>query len=88
MQQGMVVSDRPMLLDRLEPQPSDSLIALIALANDDPRAEKGWKLIGDVAFEEVREVASAITPVPGGVGLMTRALLMSNTLDAARRRAA
>ena len=40
MQQGMPVSDRPMLLDRLEAQPSDSLIALIALANDDPRSDK------------------------------------------------
>lgn len=41
-------------------------------------------LVGDVDFEEVSEVASAITPVPGGVGLMTRAMLMSNTLSAAR----
>ena len=41
-------------------------------------------LVGDVAFEEVREVASAITPVPGGVGVMTRAMLMSNTVAAAR----
>ena len=41
-------------------------------------------LVGDVDFEEVSEVASAITPVPGGVGLMTRAMLMSNTLAAAR----
>lgn len=50
----------------------------------DPNAEKGSRLVGDVAFDEVREVASAITPVPGGVGPMTRALLMSNTLEAAR----
>lgn len=41
-------------------------------------------LVGDVDFAEVTEVASAITPVPGGVGLMTRAMLMSNTLSAAR----
>lgn len=40
MQQGVLVSDRPLLLDRLEAQPSDSLIALIALANGDPRPEK------------------------------------------------
>ena len=50
---------------------------------EDKTGEKGFKLVGDVAFEEVSEVASAITPVPGGVGPMTRALLMSNTLDAA-----
>ena len=42
------------------------------------------RLVGDVAFDEVREVASAITPVPGGVGPMTIAMLLANTLDAAR----
>jgi methylenetetrahydrofolate dehydrogenase (NADP+) / methenyltetrahydrofolate cyclohydrolase len=42
-------------------------------------------LVGDVAFEAVREVAGAITPVPGGVGPMTRAMLLSNTVRAARR---
>ncbi|MDE0234860.1 MAG: bifunctional methylenetetrahydrofolate dehydrogenase/methenyltetrahydrofolate cyclohydrolase FolD [bacterium] len=46
------------------------------------RTDEG--LVGDVDFGEVSEVASAITPVPGGVGLMTRAMLMSNTLSAAR----
>ncbi len=43
------------------------------------------KLVGDVAFEEVAEVASKITPVPGGVGPMTRAMLMANTVAAARK---
>lgn len=42
------------------------------------------KLVGDVDFDAVREVASALSPVPGGVGLMTRASLLQNTLDAAR----
>jgi methylenetetrahydrofolate dehydrogenase (NADP+)/methenyltetrahydrofolate cyclohydrolase len=41
------------------------------------------KLVGDVAFDEAVEVASAITPVPGGVGPMTIAMLMNNCLDAA-----
>lgn len=41
-------------------------------------------LVGDVDYAEVSEVASAITPVPGGVGIMTRAMLMSNTVAAAR----
>jgi methylenetetrahydrofolate dehydrogenase (NADP+)/methenyltetrahydrofolate cyclohydrolase len=45
------------------------------------------KLYGDVAFEEAREVAGAITPVPGGVGPMTIAMLLANTLEAAKRRA-
>jgi methylenetetrahydrofolate dehydrogenase (NADP+)/methenyltetrahydrofolate cyclohydrolase len=45
------------------------------------------KLVGDVAFDEAAEVARAITPVPGGVGPMTIAMLMRNTLVAAHRRA-
>jgi methylenetetrahydrofolate dehydrogenase (NADP+)/methenyltetrahydrofolate cyclohydrolase len=51
---------------------------------DDPSAERGYRLVGDVDFEEVRPKASRITPVPGGVGLMTRAMLLKNTLEAAR----
>jgi 5,10-methylene-tetrahydrofolate dehydrogenase/methenyl tetrahydrofolate cyclohydrolase len=54
-------------------------------AVDDPSSEKGYKLVGDVAFDEVKEVASAITPVPRGVGPMTIAMLLRNTVDAARR---
>jgi methylenetetrahydrofolate dehydrogenase (NADP+)/methenyltetrahydrofolate cyclohydrolase len=49
------------------------------------RDETG-KLCGDVDFDSVREVASAITPVPGGVGPMTRAMLLVNTLEAAERK--
>jgi methylenetetrahydrofolate dehydrogenase (NADP+)/methenyltetrahydrofolate cyclohydrolase len=52
---------------------------------DDPSSEKGYRLVGDVAFDEVKEVASAITPVPGGVGPMTITMLLSNTVDAAAR---
>lgn len=55
---------------------------------DDDTREKGYRLVGDVDFEGVREVAGAITPVPGGVGPMTRAMLLSNTVDAAERQAA
>lgn len=51
----------------------------------DAGSEKKSKLTGDVEFEEACKVASAITPVPGGVGPMTIAMLMSNTLQAARR---
>jgi methylenetetrahydrofolate dehydrogenase (NADP+)/methenyltetrahydrofolate cyclohydrolase len=50
---------------------------------DDPTSPKGYRVVGDVEFSTAREVASAITPVPGCVGLMTRAILMSNTVDAA-----
>lgn len=50
---------------------------------DDPAAKNGSRLVGDVDYESVKEVASAITPVPGGVGPMTIAMLMVNTLKAA-----
>ena len=51
---------------------------------DDSSAPKGSRLVGDVAFEEVAEKAEAITPVPGGVGPMTIAMLMANTVNASR----
>jgi 5,10-methylene-tetrahydrofolate dehydrogenase/methenyl tetrahydrofolate cyclohydrolase len=52
---------------------------------DDPTHPKGYRLVGDVAFDEVKEVAGAITPVPGGVGPMTIAMLLRNTVDGAKR---
>ena len=56
-------------------------VGINRLAPDDehPRG----KLVGDVDFEQVKEVASAITPVPGGVGLLTVAMLMENVVRAA-----
>jgi methylenetetrahydrofolate dehydrogenase (NADP+)/methenyltetrahydrofolate cyclohydrolase len=54
---------------------------------EDPSAPSGYRLAGDVAFDEVREVASLITPVPGGVGPMTIAMLLKNTLRAAEQTA-
>jgi methylenetetrahydrofolate dehydrogenase (NADP+)/methenyltetrahydrofolate cyclohydrolase len=52
---------------------------------DDAATERGYRLVGDVAFDEVSKKASAITPVPGGVGPMTIAMLISNTVKAARQ---
>lgn len=52
---------------------------------DDPSKPKGYKLVGDVAFDEVAPQARAITPVPGGVGPMTIAMLMANTLKACQQ---
>jgi methylenetetrahydrofolate dehydrogenase (NADP+)/methenyltetrahydrofolate cyclohydrolase len=52
-----------------------------------PTDDGKGRLVGDVAFAEAAEVAAAITPVPGGVGPMTIAMLMRNTLVAAHRRA-
>jgi len=49
---------------------------------DDASAPKGYRLVGDVAYGPVAEIASAITPVPGGVGPMTIAMLLQNTLQA------
>jgi len=52
---------------------------------DDKNNERGYRLVGDVAFDEVVAKAKAITPVPGGVGPMTIAMLMSNTVKAAQQ---
>lgn len=51
----------------------------------DQGSEQGYRLIGDVCFEEATKIASAITPVPGGVGPMTVAMLLYNTLESAKR---
>ena len=52
---------------------------------DDPATVRGYRLVGDVAFGEVSKKATAITPVPGGVGPITIAMLMTNTVKAARQ---
>ena len=52
---------------------------------EDPSHPKGYRLAGDVAYEPVAKIASAITPVPGGVGPMTIAMLLANTLQAVRQ---
>jgi methylenetetrahydrofolate dehydrogenase (NADP+)/methenyltetrahydrofolate cyclohydrolase len=52
---------------------------------DDPTRKRGYRLVGDVDFDAVKEVAGWITPNPGGVGPMTIAMLLKNTLSAAQR---
>jgi len=52
---------------------------------EDPTTEKGYRIVGDVAFDEVAPKCSQITPVPGGVGPMTIAMLMANTVKACRQ---
>ncbi|XP_059312699.1 bifunctional protein FolD 4, chloroplastic [Lycium ferocissimum] len=52
---------------------------------EDTTNPRGYRLVGDVCYEEASKVASAITPVPGGVGPMTIAMLLSNTLVSAKR---
>jgi 5,10-methylene-tetrahydrofolate dehydrogenase/methenyl tetrahydrofolate cyclohydrolase len=64
-------------------KPGAVVIDVATVKVDDPGSEKGYKWVGDVAFDEAVEVASAITPVPGGVGPMTIAMLLQNTMKAA-----
>jgi 5,10-methylene-tetrahydrofolate dehydrogenase/methenyl tetrahydrofolate cyclohydrolase len=52
---------------------------------DDPTKKAGYRLVGDCAFAECKQNAAAITPVPGGVGPMTIAMLLKNTLNSAAR---
>ena len=52
---------------------------------EDSSRRRGYRLVGDVDFDAVSEKASAITPVPGGVGPMTIAMLLVNTVTAARK---
>ncbi len=54
---------------------------------EDPTAKRGYRIVGDVDFEAAKEVAGYITPVPGGVGPMTIAMLLKNTLTSAKRAA-
>ena len=80
----IVAIGRPHTITRTMVRPGAVVIDVGVNRVEDPSRRTGQRLVGDVAFDEVREVASAITPVPGGVGPMTRALLMANTLAAAR----
>ncbi|HET8713998.1 MAG TPA: bifunctional methylenetetrahydrofolate dehydrogenase/methenyltetrahydrofolate cyclohydrolase FolD [Gemmatimonadales bacterium] len=52
---------------------------------DDPSRKQGYRLVGDVKFDEAKQIASAITPVPGGVGPMTITMLLFNTVQAAKQ---
>ena len=76
---------RPELVTRDMVKPGAVVIDVGMNRIPDPTKKSGTRLVGDVAFEQVREVASKITPVPGGVGKMTIAMLMSNTARAAEQ---
>jgi 5,10-methylene-tetrahydrofolate dehydrogenase/methenyl tetrahydrofolate cyclohydrolase len=64
-------------------KPGAAVIDVGINQKDDPTKKRGYRLVGDVDFESAKEVAGAITPVPGGVGPMTIAMLLTNTLRAA-----
>lgn len=66
-------------------KPGAAVIDVGVNAIDDADDPRGYRLVGDVAYDEAVQVAGAITPVPGGVGPMTIAMLLRNTTDAAGR---
>ncbi|KAF3618861.1 Bifunctional protein FolD 2 [Capsicum annuum] len=66
-------------------KPGAAVIDVGTNAVDDPSRKSGYRLVGDVDFQEACKVAGWITPVPGGVGPMTVAMLLKNTLDGAKR---
>eukprot|EP00252_Welwitschia_mirabilis_P019711 TRINITY_DN4639_c0_g1_i2.p1 TRINITY_DN4639_c0_g1~~TRINITY_DN4639_c0_g1_i2.p1 ORF type:complete len:298 (+),score=63.79 TRINITY_DN4639_c0_g1_i2:153-1046(+) len=66
-------------------KPGAAVIDVGTNAVDDPSKKLGYRLVGDVLFDEAKEVAGCITPVPGGVGPMTIAMLLRNTVEGAER---
>jgi len=64
-------------------KPGAAVIDVGINQKEDPTKKRGYRLVGDVEFESASEVAGAITPVPGGVGPMTIAMLLKNTAHAA-----
>ncbi|HEY0810513.1 MAG TPA: bifunctional 5,10-methylenetetrahydrofolate dehydrogenase/5,10-methenyltetrahydrofolate cyclohydrolase [Longimicrobiales bacterium] len=75
---------RPHMIKRDMVKPGAVVIDVGTNRVNDPTSPKGYKLVGDVAFDEVSEVAAAISPSPGGVGPMTITMLLANTLKAAQ----
>jgi methylenetetrahydrofolate dehydrogenase (NADP+)/methenyltetrahydrofolate cyclohydrolase len=81
----VVAAGRPEVVTGDQIKPGAVVIDVGVNRVEDTTKEKGYRLVGDVKFSEAVEVASLITPVPGGVGPMTIALLMKNTVQAARQ---
>ena len=75
---------RPQMITRDMVKPGAVVIDVGTNRVADAASPKGYKLVGDVAFDEVSEVAAAISPSPGGVGPMTITMLLANTLKAAQ----
>jgi methylenetetrahydrofolate dehydrogenase (NADP+)/methenyltetrahydrofolate cyclohydrolase len=82
----IVAIGRPEFIGADAVKPGATVIDVGINRVDDATAPRGYRVVGDVDFEAVRGVASAITPVPGGVGPMTIAMVLSNTLQAATMR--
>jgi methylenetetrahydrofolate dehydrogenase (NADP+)/methenyltetrahydrofolate cyclohydrolase len=82
----VVAVGKPGLITADMVKPGATVIDVGVSRVEDPGVPKGYRISGDVDFDEVRKVAGAITPVPGGVGPMTITMLLSNTLKGARGR--
>jgi methylenetetrahydrofolate dehydrogenase (NADP+) / methenyltetrahydrofolate cyclohydrolase len=83
----VVAVGKPGLITREMVKPGVVVIDVGVTRVEDPSSPEGYRIVGDVDFDGVGEVAEAITPVPGGVGPMTITMLLANTLTAARRAA-
>ena len=81
----IVAIGKPEFVTRSMVKPGAVVIDVGVNRVDDPSRKQGYRLVGDVQFEEAKQVASAITPVPGGVGPMTITMLLYNTVQAARQ---
>ena len=81
----IVAAGRPQMVTAEMVKPGAVVIDVGMNRIPDATKKSGTRLVGDVAFDSVREVASLITPVPGGVGKMTIAMLMANTVRAAEQ---
>ncbi len=81
----IVATGRPGLVTGDMVKPGAVVIDVGVNRVEDSNARRGFRLVGDVDFESVRDVAALITPVPGGVGPMTIAMLLSNTVRSAAR---
>ena len=83
----VVASGRPHTLTADMVKPGAVVIDVGVNRIPDSSKKSGFRLVGDCDFDDIKEIASYITPVPGGVGPMTIAMLMQNTLEAAERAA-
>lgn len=81
----VVAMGRPEMITADMVRPGTVVIDVGTNRVDEPGSEKGYRVCGDVLFDEVKEVAAAISPVPGGVGPMTITMLLVNTVESASR---
>ena len=84
----VVAIGRPEFVTREMIRPGAVVVDVGVNRVEDPSSDKGYRLVGDVDFEAASELASAVTPVPGGVGPMTITMLLYNTVQAAHQWAA